>query len=300
MRLRGFVITLVTLWSLLAVGGQARGQESQPATQVRDPESVIRAQYAAIDAGDADASVAGFAEQAVVVALPPPPDSNGVFIGKEAIRAKNTQLVARHFHAEFTDFDVHGDNASFTVLLVEDVFRDAGVYPVKFSGTAVVQDGLIQSETWIMSKESLAQLEAAFTRQQNRAVVERLYEEVFNQKNLSLIDELYASNVVDHDRGDNSAEEVGAKLAGLFTGFPDLQVTADLWASEGDLVITRVTLSGTHQGEFAGVAPTGNPMTETHIDIHRVQNGKITDIWHTIPDAEVLQQIGYELVPPAE
>jgi predicted ester cyclase len=300
MRLRGFVITLLALCALLAVGSQARGQESQPVAQASDPEAVIRAQYAAIDAGDADASVAGFAEQAVVVALPPPPDSNGVFMGKAAIRAKNTQLVARHFHAEFTDFDVHGDNASFSVLLVEDVFRDIGVFPVKFSGTAVVQDGLIQSETWIMSKESLAQLEAAFTRQQNKAVVERLYEEVFNQKDLSVIDEIYDANVVDHDMGDNSAQEVGAKLAGLFTGFPDLQVTAELWVSEGDLVITRVTLSGTHQGEFAGVAPTGKPMTETHIDIHRVQNGKITDIWHTIPNAEILQQIGYELVPPAQ
>lgn len=300
MRLRGFVISLLTLFSLLAAGSQARGQENQPAAQVNDPEAVIRAQYAAIDAGDADASVAGFAEQAVMVALPPPPDSNGVFIGKEAIREKNTQLVARHFHAEFTDFAVHGDNASFTVLLVEDVFRDIGVFPVEFSGTAVVQDGLIQSETWIMSKASLAQLEAAFTRQQNRAVVDRLYEEVFNQKNLSVIDEIYDANVVDHDRGDKNAQEVAAKLTGLFTGFPDLQITAELWMSEGDLVTTRVTLSGTHQGEFAGVAPTGNPMTETHIDIHRVQNGKITDIWHTIPDAEVLQQIGYKLVPPAQ
>src|SRR5688500_1598417 len=118
MRLRGFVIALLTLCSLLAVGSQGRGRASQPAAPASDPESVSRAQYAGIHAGDADASVAGFAEQAVVVALPPPPDSNGVFNGKEAILAKNRQLVARHFHAEFTDFDVHGDNASFTVLLV--------------------------------------------------------------------------------------------------------------------------------------------------------------------------------------
>jgi len=122
----------------------------------------------------------------------------------------------------------------------------------------------------------------------------------FNQKDLSVIDEIYDANGVDHDMGDNGVQEVEAKLAGLFTGFPDLQVTAEFWMSEGDLVTTRVTLSGTHQGEFAGVAPTGNPMTETHIDIHRVQNGKITDIWHTIPNAEILQQIGYELVPPAQ
>jgi predicted ester cyclase len=66
---------------------------------------------------------------------------------------------------------------------------------------------------------------------------------------------------------------------------------------EGDLVTTQVTFRGTHQGEFLGVAPTGKPMTFSIIDIWRVQNGKITELWHNVPVADILEQIGG---PPAQ
>jgi predicted ester cyclase len=72
------------------------------------------------------------------------------------------------------------------------------------------------------------------------------------------------------------------------------------WTIDGDLVTSRVSFSGTQQGELMGVAPTGKPVTWTHLDIHRVQNGKITDIWHNIPVADILEQLGYTLVPPVQ
>jgi predicted ester cyclase len=83
----------------------------------------------------------------------------------------------------------------------------------------------------------------------------------------------------------------------MFSGLPDLQVTTDVWVVDGDQVATRVTFSGTHQGEWMDVPATGNPVSWTHIDIHRIQDGKITDIWHTIPVGDMLQQIGFELIP---
>jgi predicted ester cyclase len=48
------------------------------------------------------------------------------------------------------------------------------------------------------------------------------------------------------------------------------------------------------------VAATGNPVTWSHIDIHHVQNGKSTDLWHNIPANDIMLQLGYELIPPSE
>lgn len=132
----------------------------------------------------------------------------------------------------------------------------------------------------------------------SKAVVQRLYEEVMNQKQLNVADEIFDANVVDHNGGPNGGEAAKAGVAVVLTGLPDLQVTADLWVIEGDLVTARATFSGTQTGELMGVAPSGKPVTWTHIDIHRVQNGKITDIWHNIPVSDILHQIQED--PPAK
>jgi predicted ester cyclase len=73
----------------------------------------------------------------------------------------------------------------------------------------------------------------------------------------------------------------------------------DLWVIEGDLLTAVVTVSGTHLGELMGVAPTGNKVTWSHIDIWRIKDGKIVEVWHNFPTADILEQIGYQLVPPA-
>ena len=68
----------------------------------------------------------------------------------------------------------------------------------------------------------------------------------------------------------------------------------------GDLVTAVVTVSGTYQTELMSVASTGNKVTFSQIDIWRVKDGKITDVWHNFPSADILLQIGYTLVPPAK
>ena len=132
--------------------------------------------------------------------------------------------------------------------------------------------------------------------QANKAVVQRFYEEVANQKKLDVLKEVFDPKMVEHSL------DIGPVLTDteLLAGFPDLHLTVDLWVVEDDLVTAVVTVSGTHQAEFMGVAPTGNKMTFSIIDIWRVKDGKITDVWHNSPSADILQQIGYKLVPPAK
>jgi predicted ester cyclase len=69
---------------------------------------------------------------------------------------------------------------------------------------------------------------------------------------------------------------------------------------EGDLVTAVVTASGTYQAEIMGIGPTVNKVTWSSIDIWRVKDGKITDVWHNFPNEDILQQIGYTLVPPTK
>ena len=69
---------------------------------------------------------------------------------------------------------------------------------------------------------------------------------------------------------------------------------------EGELITAIVTLSGTQQAAMMGVEPSGNQVTWSQIDVWHVQDGKITDVWHNFANADILQQLGYKLVPPAQ
>lgn len=122
----------------------------------------------------------------------------------------------------------------------------------------------------------------------NKALVLRVYDEIMNQKNLSVAGELFAPNMVIH-QFDPAGQ--GLDLGMLITALPDLHATVDRLQVEGDMVTSMVTISGTQQMEFMGIAPTGNPVTWTHIDFSRVEDGKIVEVWHNLPLADILQQI---------
>ncbi len=133
--------------------------------------------------------------------------------------------------------------------------------------------------------------------QANKAVVQRFYEEVANQKKVEVFKEVFDPHMVAHELG------FGPQLfrdVDLFAGFPDQHLTVDLWLVKGDLVAAVVTVTGTQTGKFIGIAPTGKKITFSQIDIWRVKNGKITDVWHNFASADILQQVGYQLVPPAK
>jgi predicted ester cyclase len=132
--------------------------------------------------------------------------------------------------------------------------------------------------------------------QANQAVIQRFYEEVINQKKLEVFKEIFDPNVVDHQLGYGPAIGDPAREGFL----PDLQIKVDLWVIEGDLLSAAVTVTGTHKGELLGVPATGKTVTWSHIDIWRVKNGKIVEVWHNFPTADILQQIGFTLVPPAK
>jgi predicted ester cyclase len=74
--------------------------------------------------------------------------------------------------------------------------------------------------------------------------------------------------------------------------FPDLRFTAEDIIAEGDKVAARYTMRGTHQGEFMGVAPTGNRIEVTGIDIVRFEGGKMVEHWANSDELGMMQQLG--------
>lgn len=126
--------------------------------------------------------------------------------------------------------------------------------------------------------------------QANLAVAQRFYDEVFTQKKMEVLAEVFDANLVIHDL-DVGGELPGGTLPGTLAAFPDVVATINFWVVENDLVTAYVTYNGTHQAEFLGVPATGKAVTWSIIDIFRVKDGKVVELWHNIPNEDILEQI---------
>jgi len=82
----------------------------------------------------------------------------------------------------------------------------------------------------------------------------------------------------------------------LHMAFPDVRLTIEDMVAEGDKVAVRWAWSGTHRGEYMGIAPTGKEVTYTGITIHRITGGKIVESWDEVDNLGLMQQLG--VAPP--
>ncbi len=122
----------------------------------------------------------------------------------------------------------------------------------------------------------------------NKAVGRRWMDEVLNKRDLVAADEIYPSDVADHYHSGPPR----AFIPRLETALPDFHFTTDdLFAGEDDKVVVRFTFRGTHAGEFAGIAPTGNVISFEGIAIMRIAGGKIREFWEQADIAGMMQQL---------
>jgi steroid delta-isomerase-like uncharacterized protein len=129
----------------------------------------------------------------------------------------------------------------------------------------------------------------------NKGITHRYAEELWNQGKASLIAELVAVDIVLHGAGfpDMKGQEAFSNSFSLFRrAFPDFHVTIDDMVAEGDKVAFRWTESGTHQGEYAGIAATGKHVTWTGMSVYRIAKGQIAEMWVSMDDLGLLRQLG--------
>ena len=129
----------------------------------------------------------------------------------------------------------------------------------------------------------------------NKALMRRFLEEVFNKQNLAAIDEFIAPNHVDHTLPPflpTTPEGTKRAISMFLTAFPDVHLTVEDMIAEGDKVVTRYTSRGTQKGAFVGIPPTGKQMTVSSIVIARIADGKIAEEWGLDDQMGMLQQLG--------
>ena len=126
--------------------------------------------------------------------------------------------------------------------------------------------------------------------EENKAIVRRSIE-VINSHDLSLVDDLVATDYVDHTRHTHGAESLKQFLTMIFKSFPDFHLTIEDTIAEGDKVWVRLTITATHIGEFAGLPPTSNKFTEPSVWIYRIIDGKIVEGWDVQDELDFYRKI---------
>jgi len=130
----------------------------------------------------------------------------------------------------------------------------------------------------------------------NKAIVRKDIE-LWSTGNLALADEVLAANFVDHTHPNRipGPESVKQEVKAFRDGFPDARITIEQMIGEGDTVVFRFVLRGTHLGTFAGFPPTGKEDVLTGADFVRIADGKIVELWSIQETLSWDQQLGFKI-----
>jgi steroid delta-isomerase-like uncharacterized protein len=126
-----------------------------------------------------------------------------------------------------------------------------------------------------------------------------LLEQTFNEGNFELIDQLVASDAINHDPATPAeiralrGPELFKRTVNMYrAAFPDVRMTVDDVIAAGDKVVLRWHSEGTHRGQLAGLAPTGAHGSVTGITIDRWKDGKVVESWNEWDNLGLARQIG--------
>lgn len=136
----------------------------------------------------------------------------------------------------------------------------------------------------------------------NKAICRQFLDEVLNQRRLDLIEEYVDENIVEYLGYMAEVSGIESVKAGLqmgFDTFPDYQLSVDDEIAEGDKVVFRWTLRGTHEGEYLGVPATGKKIEQIGAAIYRMANARIVELWFYPDNLGLLQQFGAIPTPEA-
>jgi steroid delta-isomerase-like uncharacterized protein len=134
------------------------------------------------------------------------------------------------------------------------------------------------------------------TPEENKAVLERYYEEALNKGNLDVVLEGAAVDHISHGTAPNDkegAEHLREWVRIQRASFPDLHVTVDDWIVEGDKVVSRFTARGTHTGEpYVGIPAQGREFAVPGIVIDAFRDGLIVESWFSLDAFDLASQLG--------
>ena len=128
----------------------------------------------------------------------------------------------------------------------------------------------------------------------NKTLLHRYIEEVWEKENPAAVDNFLAPTYARHRSPTTpplTREGQKQLLAAFRTAFPDVKITIEDVIAEGDKVAFRSTMRGTHQGEFLGIAPTGQEVTFGLLDVIRIEDDKFVEQWGGPDIYDLMQQL---------
>ena len=127
--------------------------------------------------------------------------------------------------------------------------------------------------------------------EKNKAAVRACFEEA-SKGNFEALPGILSPDYVLHPEGVKGADGLAAMVQGYREAIADLTVTIDHQFTEGDYVATRLTITGRHEGELMGAAPTGREVEFSGLTVSRCRDGKIEEEWELVDTVSLLQQVG--------
>jgi steroid delta-isomerase-like uncharacterized protein len=132
--------------------------------------------------------------------------------------------------------------------------------------------------------------------EQNKAVIRRLIDEVWNRRAFDAADELFAPEAIIYESGvalpGAGPAVVKEGIGAICAAFPDNRITIDDMIAAEDKVVLRWSSLGTHQGVMQGIAPTNRKVAANGIAIYRFADGKVVEEWMNTDQLGILKQLG--------
>jgi predicted ester cyclase len=128
---------------------------------------------------------------------------------------------------------------------------------------------------------------------QNDAIIDRIHKELATKGDLSAIDGVYDARFVNYAMPGAPAglEAMHERHQAIRAAFPDWHETIENICAKGDKIVVRSVVSGTHTGEWLGIAPTGKQVRAMRITIFRMVAGKIVERWGSQDELGLMQQL---------
>jgi steroid delta-isomerase-like uncharacterized protein len=134
--------------------------------------------------------------------------------------------------------------------------------------------------------------------EQNKSLVRRWFDEVWNKGRVEAIDEMFDENGIAHGLSDDPAKPITGPSqfrpfhAVFRDAFPNMMIVVEDMVAEGDKVAARCSVRAAHEGDFMGRAATQSPVEFTGITIVRIDNGKIVEAWNNFDFMTLHKQVG--------
>ncbi len=133
--------------------------------------------------------------------------------------------------------------------------------------------------------------------EKNKDFLKDFTEDYWNKQNIAAFDNYFTADFIYHSaEGDMNAEQYKGLCQAYFTAFPDLHITTDDLIAEGDKVTKVWTAHSTHKGDFMGIPATGKSIVIKGIEVFRIADGKIAELWASMDNLGMMQQLG--VIPP--